>query len=258
VGVDDADIAHFATFGFVVLRGAFDARPLSEEVDEALREGSRASFASVVARGRYVPMMTERTPVSLSLLDRCAGLAATLVGAPVLPVRAKCVQYAGDTAWHADSDRALTSIGCAAYLESLGADNGALRVLPGSHCRDFAHALSSHPARHDVAAVPGFVVETEPGDLVVLDEHLHHASVGGAARRQWRVDYVIDPVDPEEEAEVRAYYAEVYALGWDGGYDAEAFPTYGSSWRSSGRACLERLTALGAHAAATAQEAAFA
>jgi hypothetical protein len=258
VEVDDADITHFATFGFVVLRAAFDARPLSDEVDEALRDGSRSSFASTVARGRYVPMMTERTPVSLSLLDRCAELAAALLGAPVLPVRAKCVQYAGSTAWHADSERSLASIGFAAYLEPLGADDGALRVLPGSHCSDFAHALRSYPALHDVGALPGFVVATEPGDLIVLDEHLHHASAGGAARRQWRVDYVIDPVDPEQEEKVRSYYADVYALGWDGGYDAEAFPTYGSSWHSSGRACLERLTALGAHAAATAQEAAFA
>jgi Phytanoyl-CoA dioxygenase (PhyH) len=258
VEVDDADITHFATFGFVVLRAAFDARPLSDEVDEALRHGSRSSFASTVARGRYVPMMTERTPVSLSLLDRCAELAAALLSAPVLPVRAKCVQYTGSTAWHADSERSLASIGFAAYLEPLGADDGALRVLPGSHCSDFAHALRSYPALHDVGALPGFVVATEPGDLIVLDEHLHHASAGGATRRQWRVDYVIDPVDPEQEEKVRSYYADVYALGWDGGYDAEAFPTYGSSWHSSGRACLERLTALGAHAAATAQEAAFA
>jgi len=203
-------------------------------------------------------MMTERTPVSLSLLDRCAELAVALLDVPVLPVRAKCVQYAGDTAWHADSERDLASIGFAAYLEPLGADNGALRVLPGSHCSDFAHALRSYPVAQDVGAVPGFALRTEPGDLIALDEHLHHASAGGAARRQWRVDYVIDPLDPQQEAEVRSYYADVYADGWDGGYDADAFPTYGPSWHSSGRPCLERLTALGAHAAARAQEAAFA
>jgi hypothetical protein len=255
--LDDAVIAHYRTFGFVVLRGAFDPEPLSDEVDAALRDGCRGSFASAVARGRYVPMMAQRTPVSLSLLDTFCDTAAVLMGAAALPVRAKCVQYSGGTSWHADSERDLASVGFAAYLESLDATSGALRVLPGSHRPDFALALRAYPMPSGVGAVPGYPVETAPGDLIIFDEHLHHASEGGSTRRQWRVDYVADPADARQEDEVRSYYAGVYAAGWDGGYDAQAFPTYGPSWLSSGRPCLARLTELGAHAAATAQEAAF-
>jgi len=246
---------HFRTFGFVVIRRAFDAGALCDEVDRALHEGSHGTFQSAVARGRYVPMMGERTPVSLGLLDQFTPVAADLLGAPVLPVRAKCVRYAGSTGWHSDSDRPLDSIGFAAYLEALDAGNGALRVLPGSHRPEFIGALREHDLSDDVDAVPGFVVASEPGDVIVLDEHLYHASDGGVARRQWRVDYVIDPVGEAQEAAVLAFYAAVYPADWDGGYDADAYPTYGRSWLESGRPYLRRLTDLGAHAAATAQEA---
>jgi hypothetical protein len=44
-----------------------------------------------------------------------------------------------------------------------------------------------------LALLPAHVIETEPGDLIVIDEHLFHASSGGAVRRQWRVDYLPVP-----------------------------------------------------------------
>jgi len=246
---------HFRTFGFVVVRHALDAGALSAEVDRALREGSRGSFESQVARGCYVPMMGERSPISLGLLDEFAAAAADLLRRPVLPVRAKCVRYSGSTGWHSDSDRELDSVGFVAYLEALAGDSGALRVLPGSHRPEFARALSDHDMSGAVDGVPGFVVTTEPGDVIVLDEHLYHASGGGVTRRQWRVDYVVDPVGDVQEAAVRDFFSSVYPPDWVGGYDAEAFPTYGPAWLASGRPYLGRLTELGAHAAAAFQEA---
>ena len=246
---------HFRTFGFVVVRHALDAGALSAEVDRALREGSRGSFESPVARGCYVPMMGERSPISLGLLDEFAPAAADLLGRPVLPVRAKCVRYAGSTGWHSDSDRELDSVGFVAYLEALVGDTGALRVLPGSHRPEFMRALRDHDMSGAGDGVPGFVVTTEPGDVIVLHEHLYHASSGGVTRRQWRVDYVVDPVGEVQEAAVRDFFASVYPPDWVGGYDAEAFPTYGPAWLASGRPYLGRLTELGAHAAAAFQEA---
>src|SRR5689334_20753130 len=85
---------------------------------------------------QYVPMMTAETPVSLSLLDRAGALAEALLGAPVLPTRAKAVRYTGNSPWHTDSESRVTSIGVIAYCEALQAGNGALRVLPGSHYRE--------------------------------------------------------------------------------------------------------------------------
>jgi hypothetical protein len=263
--VTDADAAHLRTFGYVVLRRALDPGPLADELDRALRDGSRTTFSvdgGPGVSGAYVPMMVERTPVSVGLLDRFAVDAAALLGRTVLPLRAKGVRYAANASWHRDSELPIASIGFAAYLEPLDAGNGALRVLPGSHHGAYGEAVAAHLAPADdvdpaaaVAALPGVVVDTEPGDVIVFDEHLFHASVGGRDRRQGRVDYVVDPLGADEEAAARRWFADTYPPDWDGGYDVDLFPTYDAAWRSSGRPGLERLEALGAHAASAAEEA---
>jgi hypothetical protein len=263
--VSDAQVSYFRAFGFVVLRRAFDPGPLSEEVDRALRDGiprPREVATGGGIRFRYVPMMCEHTPLSLSLLDRFALPAAKLLGAPVLPVRAKGVLYSGATGWHSDSDHAVASVGFAGYLEPLGADSGALRVLPGSHRPALGEAVGAYAAgltegapEARVAALPGFPVHTEPGDVIAFEEHLYHASAGGQNRRQWRVDYVAEPTGAEEEDRVRAYYGSTYPPDWDGGYDVDRYPSYGKHWLSSGRPWIERLGRLGVYQAAAAGEA---
>jgi hypothetical protein len=275
--VTDRDVAGFRTFGYLVLRQALDAEALEQEVDRALDDAfptpHEMAFGDIGAAGRYVPMMGERTPVSLELLDRFQDTAAVLLGAPVVPLRAKAVRYLGAATWHADSERALASLGFLAYLEPLRADTGALRVLPGSHHPAYAAALRAHAAAHGpagepgarevwTAALPGQPVETVPGDVIVVDEHLWHASLGGRDRRQWRVDYFADPIGPDikaeantaAEAEARAYLADTYRPDWDGGYDVDRYPTYGPHWRASGRPAVARLRALGAEAQSAAEE----
>jgi hypothetical protein len=259
--VSEADVAHLRTFGYVVLRGALDPGPLADELDRALRDGHRSSFTvdgGPGVSGAYVPMMVERTPVSLGLLDRFAADAAELLGRPVLPLRAKGVRYAAGASWHRDSELPIATIGFAAYLEPLHAGNGALRVLPGSHLAAYGDAVAAHLAaavEPDVDALPGVALDTGPGDVIVFDEHLFHASAGGRDRRQWRVDYVVDPVGVDEEAAARRWIADTYPPDWDGGYDVDLFPTYDAVWLASGRPCLGRLEALGAHAASAAEEA---
>jgi hypothetical protein len=274
--VTDAELASFDAFGFLVLRQVIDAATLADEVDRALDDAFPSpfemSFGDLGAAGRYVPMMGERTPVSLDLLDRFLPVAAALLGQPVIPLRAKGVRYLGATTWHADSTRALASIGFLAYLDPLTAGTGALRVLPGSHHPAYAAALRRHDERHGpggphgpaadpdrraawTAALPGHAVETVPGDVIVVDEHLWHASLGGRDRRQWRIDYFEDPATPAAEREARAYVADTFPPGWDGGYDGDRYPSYGTAFLTSGRPAVERLRHLGAVAAADAQEA---
>jgi hypothetical protein len=252
------DLAYFRAFGFTVLRGAFDPGPLSAEIDRVLREGLVAP-SDVWGGGeihfRYVPMMSAETPVSLSLLDRLEAVAVTVLGGPVIPTRAKANRYQGSTPWHADSAFPVPSLGFAAYLEPLHAGNGALRVLPGSHRPEMAAALRALGAEGSPAdTLPAHVVSTEPGDLIVFEEHLFHASAGGEARRQWRLDYLLDPQGPEAEAHTRAYFQSIYPPDWDGGYDVDRFPSYGPDWRASGRRAVARLEALGVYALAATQE----
>jgi hypothetical protein len=242
------EVGQFRSQGFVVLRGAFDPAPLTAEVGGALADGfAERGPVNVSAEAtiafRYLPMMSERTPRSLDLLDAFAVPAERLLGAAVLPVRAKAVEYHGASSWHRDTELGVATVGFVCYLEPLTAAGGALRVVPGSH---------REPVE---VAGPGVAVETAPGDVIVLDEHLVHASQGGSVRRQWRVDYIAGPTTADEQSRVLEYFAAMYEPGWDGGYDLDAFPTYGEHWRSRCAPDVDAaLAAVGAYAAAAAEE----
>lgn len=245
------------TFGFIVLRQFFDPAPLAAEIDKVMADGilRRVPERGGEIRFHFVPMMTAETPVSLSLLDRAETVAAAVFGRPVIPTRAKGTRYHGETPWHTDSDLRLRSVGFLAYLEPVGTDSGALRVLPGSHHRQFREAIRGMGATclRD-PSLPGHVVATEPGDMVLLDERVLHASFGGGIRRQWRVDYLCAPADTEVNL-TKSYFARLYTPDWDGGYDVDRYPSYGPDWRQSSRGAVARLEALGVYEVATAQEA---
>lgn len=251
--------SHFRTFGFVVLRQFFDPLPLEEEIDRVIRDGPVSSFE--VSGGseiqfQYVPMMTTETPRSLLLLDQVAVEAGSLLGGPVIPTRAKGVSYRGNTPWHQDSTLQVASVGAAAYMESLDAESGALRVIPGSHRVEFGDALRGlGVAGMPAEALPSHAIATKPGDMILFDEHLFHSSARGGIRRQWRMDYLRDPATTEETDRTKAYFADIYPPDWDGGYDVDRFPSYGPSRRNSRRPCVARLEALGVYELAEKQEA---
>lgn len=247
------EVAHFDTFGFVVLRGAIDPAPLVAEVEASLPR-DRMTTELVVAQ--YAPTMTARTPTSLDLLDRFAPLAERLSGGPVCPLRAKAVRYHGETAWHRDSDHDVTSVGFLAYLDPLDAESGALRVLPGSHRPEHAARIASFVEGEPlpVDALPGIPLATRPGDVIVLDEHLWHASARGSTRRQWRVDYFVAPRDARERAALGAYLDDTFPPTWDGKYDPDVSPSYDADWHRSGRHAVGVLRDLGVYERASRQE----
>jgi hypothetical protein len=250
--------AHFETFGFAVLPSFIDPAVLSAELDAALHDAfadpDHVNTGTAGNEFRYVPTMCERTPVSLALVVRLSAVASELLGAPVLPVRAKATSYHGSTTWHRDTELPVRSVGFALYLEALDAGSGALRVIPGSHRPELAAAIERYAAGASLPAedLPGVAVATTPGDVIAFDERLYHASAGGARRRQWRVDFVADV--PGADAVLRDYFGGTFAPGWDGGYDVDRFPSYGAHWRTLDARWNERLDALGAYGAASTEE----
>jgi hypothetical protein len=246
-------VGRFCEQGFVVLRDEIDPGPISEEVGRVFLDDFRPGHAArTLAQGsgtvtfQYLPMMCERTAVSLALLDRFSAIAAELMGRAVLPGRAKGTRYFGDTAWHRDSDHAIASLGCVAYLESVEETSGALRVLVGSHTD---HTMKVPDLRSgDAATLCGEVIETMPGDVIIFDEHLLHGSTGGGERRQWRVDFVIDPRDDDEFTSVGAWFGQsIPDEQHDPGYDAERYPSYGPYWQTRDRPWTNRLADLGVY-----------
>ncbi len=245
--------AHLDTFGFVVLRDLFAPAALGHELDRCLREGFAGDHRNSGAAGnsfRYLPMMCEDTPASLALAVQLAPIVGELLGGPALPGRAKGTEYHGATAWHRDADGPPRSLGALCYLDPLTSHTGALQVLPGSHAPDFAAAIAEFLRAG--GEPPGLALATAPGDVILLDERLYHASTGGQRRRQWRVDFV-----PERAAddELRRWFAAQHPPDWDGGHDVDRFPSYGPAWRALDPRWDRRLEQLGVPALVAAEEA---
>lgn len=263
--------AHFRAFGFVVLPAvldATDAAALAREGNLAIRDATGHRYRVDDGRGgitgHYIPATGERTPVSLALLRRFAPVVEHLVGAPMIPAvvqHALLFDFAG---WHTDTGHAVPSVKIAAYVDDLDANNGALRVLPGSQLLDerVLRDVMRGPAFRDdttvrtaVASIPAHVIASTPGDVIVFDEHIWHASINGAHRQQWSASYVLDPVTAEEELAVRAYLASEFSPNHSLDYDPTHYPHYGAALQSS---CPPRwfaqLDRLGAVAAADAEQ----
>jgi hypothetical protein len=218
--------------GFVLFRQFYDPVPLAVELDAAIRDGisptqpvQRFAAGNGTVSLQYVPMMCERTPVSMDLTSVLASVAEDLLQRAVLPGRAKGTKYVGDTSWHRDSELDIASLGCIAYLDRLTAATGALQVLPLS----YTNRTAELPAAD---CLTGVTIDSDPGDVIVFDEHLVHGSSGGRERRQWRVDFVIDPSDSETAAVQQWFAQSVPDERGDVGYDARRYPSYGEYWRS--------------------------
>ena len=152
--------------------------------------------------------------------------------------------YVGDTHWHSDSrpdpiEYGYTRIKVALYLDPVTKDTGCLRVIPGSHRPPLHEALE--PLRHlrkaqsdyagkteskaeqqaegperelsetplgvPSAELPGFPLESQPGDVAFFNQRLWHSSFGGkTGRRMFTLNYGEKPVTEDQVKLVKMVY----------------------------------------------------
>jgi hypothetical protein len=207
----EAQVKHFQTFGFLILRQLFNAAEL-KVIRAEFEHGLGAAYRHLPFDGtlrHWVPMMGPETPFFASLLEdpRFHHVAAAMYGDDVLGTLIDANRYIGDSPWHPDT-ASLHQYGVkfAFYLEPVRAEIGALRVIPGSHKRPLhdeivQHLAASHPGFRDV---PAYICSSEPGDVVAFDLRLWHGSCGGAAdRRMCTVVFYNNPKTAEEEEVTR-------------------------------------------------------
>lgn len=210
----DLQLQHFKCFGFVTLPALFtpqEVGTLSEEYEAELNH----VYANQPFTGetRYWTMMLHpRTPLFASLLEdeRFCGIAEQLYGEDVLGIGTDANRYVGDSNWHPDHgvDPTKDCFGekFAFYLDPVGRDSGALRVIPGSHTPTFHAQLqaSLKSLEMPVTDVPAHVCVSNPGDVVAFDMRCWHASSGGSAgRRMCTCVYYNNPTGDVEEAATR-------------------------------------------------------
>lgn len=207
----ESQVAHFKTFGFLVLRQLFSPGELG-----IIRAEFDASFESAYAhepfdgtRRYWVPMMGPRTPFFARLLEdvRFCTVAEQLYGEDVIGAVVDANRYVGSTDWHPDTaGQEQYGVKFPFYLQPVGAESGALRVIPGSHLEPLHSSLREDlkGLGLDIRDVPAHVCMTEPGDVVAFDVRLWHASYGGSKDRHMGVlVYYNNPKTAEQERATR-------------------------------------------------------
>jgi hypothetical protein len=261
------EINHFRAFGFVVLRGLLDAAEVAQLRAEVTTE-LNAAFGGLGTdpgetggiSGDYLPLAVDRAPLSQALIADDARLfqgAADLYAAMMVASPGLAICFTGSvTGWHTDQGPDVGGVNFLVHLEPRTAETGALRVIPGSHDPGFARRLESYwacdPGRQGFAPwpTPDVVLETEPGDVIAFDPHLHHASTsGGRKRLAWKIEYLPWPGlgDPAKLEVVRDLVVD--GVEYDD-YDRDRWPVWrewvaGAAAVPSRQLAVDRLRLLG-------------
>ena len=135
--------------------------------------------------------------------------------------------YAGDTRWHRDvfniqdgeeGKSIVRHIKIAFYLDPLTATTGALRVIPGSHhlTDNFAKELDALLLNRKTDAgvlpqdAPAVSLTTTPGDIVIFDHRMMHASFGGGPARRMFAMNLFEQCHTSRQRELTARLFHMY------------------------------------------------
>ena len=235
----DQQLTHYNTFGFVVLRQVFGADELAT-IEAEYESGLNAAYPHMPFDGskrHWTNTLGPETPYMASLLEdaRFYMTAQQLYGEDVLGMGADANRYVGHTSWHPDHNtdpkKDCYGIKFAYYLDPVGAQSGALRVVPGSHKHPLHQEVRETITRAglEIRDVPGYVCESMPGDVVAFDLRLWHASWGGSAgRRMCTFVYYHNPSEAAEEAATRNRAAN--SVKATAQYDRPDDPLYPPHW----------------------------
>ncbi len=100
--------------------------------------------------------------------------------------------FVGETGWHRDGWQNVSQrMKVAVYLDEVRADTGSLRVVPASHAWGDGvtwpgSRLAGSKALWGIEQrdVPAMAIASSPGDVIVFDQTVLHASFGGAPDRK--------------------------------------------------------------------------
>jgi len=209
-------VQRFETFGYLVLPQLLgdDIGWITEEFHAVFAESSLEHDGT--KRTAIVPFVDQRERLA-ALVDHDAieGVLGPLLGDDFTYCGSDGNFYSGDTGWHADGNHSIGKyLKIAIYLDPVDGDSGALRVIPGSHR---AAALNGGWAARDAGRsvdlwgiemrdVPSVTLRSEPGDVVVFNHNIMHASFGGStARRMFTLNCVARVNTAAEVRELREY-----------------------------------------------------
>lgn len=218
-------VAHFQTFGFLVLRKHFTENEISvmkreaEEIYDEDRDGKPFGGEET----QYIQPFFERKPYLSTLVDddRLYSIGEDLLGPDFVLISTEGRLRVGPTAWHGmvPKEDALRTVKINIYPDPLTRDTGCLRVIPGSHhmaspdmyepLRALNYRADFRPFGFTPAEVPCVPLEVVPGDVVLFQEYVLHSSFGGGyeGRHQLSTSFYANPTTVEEIKEITDLYS---------------------------------------------------
>ena len=201
--ITEGQVAHFNTFGFLLLKQVFS----STEMAAITRE-----YESFIEIGEKNPIQAERgvTTVSsiiemsprlteLAIDDRIYGTIKQLLEPGFIWSGSEGQRGRSFASWHADrpgkKELFFTRIKVHLYLDPTTKETGALRVIPGSQRSPYHDCLqplhhyhdkqghektadNPHPFVLEGPEIPGYAIESNPGDIVFFNQSVMHAVYG--------------------------------------------------------------------------------
>jgi hypothetical protein len=232
----DLDVAHFHAFGYVRLRNCLEA----EELDRLQRafdrviatdprvtvskapfeNGTRTLCPFAEADGAFTDLIEH--PRIMEAMREIDGTEFLYSGAEDMS------SFVGDTMWQCDffpPHNEFRPVEATFYLDPMRADDGALRLIPGTHIPEFAAQIfrmcghygdtGGPRLRLEPRQVPSVPIETDPGDVVLWENHMWHFAArrqNGEPRRAMFVQYYRDPKDDPIAAKgIREAIADIQA-----------------------------------------------
>lgn len=211
-------IAFFETFGFLSFPGLMADKidMITEEFEYTWQEkggGHDGKGHDGKARSCLAQFIDQNKNLSALLDDpQILGIAKSLLGDDFNYMGSDGNYYVGDTAWHSDGwHDEIKHLKFAFYLDPVDQDNGALRVIPGSHHPGDTYAESLMKNCKDWgitgAEVPALSLNTQPGDLLCFNHNTKHAAFGGSNRRRMFTINLCQRYPENKISELREYIA---------------------------------------------------
>jgi len=249
-------VAHFETFGLLVLRQLFtpeEAAIMKREAIDIFDE-VRGSKPFTGEKWEQVQPFFERRPFSAMLADddRVYNIGVDLLGPDFFLIGTEGSLHVGDTPWHGGPppENAVRHVKIAFYLDPLTRETGCLRLIPGSHHPQTPYPFQILSNRSDTGTeflpfgmlpseLPSVALECEPGDVVAFKENTLHASFGGApGRHQHAINFVENPKTEEQVEYIKGLYESMT-------YSFHPSESYINSERPRIRRMVARLVELG-------------
>ena len=220
----------FDTFGYLYLPGllADDIGWISDEFD-AVWARRRDLHHDGLHRTIYPDAFFNASPLLAQLIEHplLSSISEELLGPGIAYYGGDGNYYAGDTRWHRDvfsipdgeeGKSIVRHIKIAFYLDPLTATTGALRVIPGSHhlTDSFAKELDALLLNRKADAgvlpqdAPAVSLTTTPGDIVIFDHRMMHASFGGGPARRMFAMNLFEQCHTSRQRELTARLFHMY------------------------------------------------